>query len=314
MPQQARNAISGPTQGTSPHLTSSLPASAVASALSHNRSSTQANGTLSNGVQVSIGQNGMRGGSIPQAPMQPHMQGQQRLPNDVRIMMEATRLQQEQQQYLAAQRQQRFPTSNLVNGAASSPQNVVAGNNPQSNAAMLVNLHAANGKLSPTNGGVSGSARLSASPQLANAVQAQQLSSGMTPVVNQIATQLKLQHPNASPEHIKQMLAERLHQHHRSVNSQAAMQAAAGGSLTSNGLQLPQQQGMVFGSGILNPQMYAQYMHSQQSTQQNRIGANGLNGIRPSSRGDTPQIRNGTAQAGPGSSPRPPQAQMAGMQ
>lgn len=257
----------------------------------------------------------MRGGNIPQAPMQSHAQGQQRIPHDMRVMMEASRLQAEQQQYLAAQRQQRYPSSNGPNGHSSSPQAAAMNSTAQSSAAMLANLQAANGKLSPTANGVSGPPRLSSSPQLANAVQARQLSSGVVPLVSQIASQLKAHHPTASDEQLRQMAADRMNQQLRSQNSQAAMHAAAGNNLSANGMgaQLPQQ-GMGFGNTMLNPQMYAQYMHSQQSSQQNRGGVNGINGVRPSSRGNTPQMRNGGSQAGTSQSPRPPQAQMAGTQ
>ncbi|MCJ1471840.1 chromatin modification- protein VID21 [Lambiella insularis] len=304
-PSQARNGASSTINGTSPHLAPSLPHNAMSSAPGQVRPLTSTNGALATGVQLPNGQT--RVGGIPQAPMQGHMQGQQRLPHDMRVMMEASRVQQEQQQYLAAQRQQRYPNTN---GSSSSPQpsnvNIVS----QNNAAMLANLQAANGKLSPAANGIPGIPRPSVSPSLSSVVQAQQLSNGMTPVVNQIATSLKARHPNASPEQIRQLATEQLNQQLRSQNSQAAMQAAAGGGV--NGTGLPQ--GINFGNPMLNPQMYTQYMHSQQSTQQNRAGASGINGVRPLSRDNTPQMRNGGTQGGTNHSPRPPQAQMAGSQ
>lgn len=252
---------------------------------------------------------------MPQAPMQSHAQGQQRMPNDMRVMMEASRLQAEPQQYLAAQRQQRYPSSNGPNGHSSPPQAATMNNTAQSSAAMLANLQAANGNLSPTANGVSGPPRLSSSPQLANAVQARQLSNGVVPLVSQIASHLKAVHPNFSDDQLRQMATDRLNQQLRSQNSQAAMHAAAGNSLSTNGMgaQLPQQ-GIGFGNTMLNPQMYAHRMHTQQSLQQNRGGVNGINGVRPSSRGNTPQMRNGGSQAGTNQSPRPPQAQLAGTQ
>ncbi|MCJ1245119.1 chromatin modification- protein VID21 [Trapelia coarctata] len=315
MPQQMRNPVPGPSNGTSPHLASSLPANGVPAGHGPSRSIPSVNGMLPNGAPTVNGQNGLRGGNIPQAPMQSHAQGQQRMPHDMRIMMEASRLQAEQQQYLQAQRQQRYPSSNGANGHSSSPQAAAMNNTAQPSAAMLASLQAANGKLSPTANGISGPPRLSSSPQLANAVQARQLSSGVVPLVSQIATQLKAAHPNASDEQLRQMATERMTQQLRSQTSQAAMHAAAGNNLPTNGMgaQLPQP-GMGFGNTMLNPQIYAQYMHSQQSSQQNRGGVNGINGVRPSSRGNTPQMRNGSSQAGTSQSPRPPQAQMAGTQ
>lgn len=264
---------------------------------------------LPNGAPNFNGQNSMRSGNIPQAPMQSHAQGQQRMPNDMRVMLEASRLQAEQQQYLA-QRQQRYPSSNGPNGHSSPTQAATMNNAAQSSAAIL-----ANGRLSPTGNGVSGPPRLSSSPQLANAVHAQQLSNGVVPMVSQIASQLKAVHPNFSDDHLRQMARERLNQQVRSQNSQAAMHAAAGNSLSTNGMGAPlPPPGMGFGNTMLNPQTYAHLMHNQQSSQQNRGGINGINGVRPSSRGNTPQMRNGGSQAGTSQSPRPPQAQMAGTQ
>lgn len=306
---QIRNGASSSINGTSPHLAPSLPHNAMPSASSQVRPIPSTNGVLSTGVQLANGQTGVRGGGIPQAPMQAHMQGQQRLPHDVRVMMEASRVQQEQQQYLAAQRQQRYPNTN---GTSSSPQPTSVNPLPQNNAVMLTNLQAANGKLSPAANGIPGLPRTSASPRLSSVMQAQQLSNGTTPVVNQIATSLKARHPNASPEQIRQLATDQLNQQLRTQNSQAAMQAAVGNGIGLNGAGM--QQSLNFGNTMLNPQMYAQYMHSQQFTQQNRAGSSGMNGVRPPSQDNTPQMRNSGTQGGTSHSPRPPQAQMAGSQ
>ncbi|MCJ1387804.1 chromatin modification- protein VID21 [Xylographa bjoerkii] len=309
MPSQLRNGISA-SMTTSPHLATSLPHNVMPPGAGQSRPIPLTNGMLPNGVQPSNGQTNMRGGGIPQAPMQSQMHGQQRIPHDMRVILEATRVQQEQQ-YLAAQRQQRYPGSNGVNGTSSSPQ-PTSMSTPQTNAAMLANLQATNGKLSPAPNGISAHPRTSASPRLANAVQAQQLSNGVTPMVNQIANQMKARHPNASPEQIRQLATDHLNQQLRSQNSQAAMQAAAGSGLALNGSGT--QQGMNFGNAMLNPQMYAQSMHYQQQTQQNHNRAGSMNGVRPPSRDNASQLRNGGTQGGTIHSPRPPQAQMAGSQ
>ena len=317
IPMQARNGIPPPINVTSPHLASSVASNPPASGNGQIRPLSSTNGILPNGIQASTGQNSLRGVGISQAPMQSHMQGQQRMTHDMRMIMEASRVQQEQQ-YLAAQRQQRYPQANGGGGSSSSPQPTNM-STPQANAAMLASLQAANGKLSPGGGGISGLPRTSASPRLTNAVQAQQLSNGVTPMVNQIATSLKARMPNASPEQIRQMATEQLNQQLRSQNSQVAMQAAAGiniGSIASNGTsaQMPQQQqGMNFGNGMLNPAMYAQYMQPQPAAQPNRGAGASVNGVRPPSRGDASQMRNGSSQ-GTNHSPRPLQAQMAGVQ
>ncbi|MCJ1401694.1 chromatin modification- protein VID21 [Xylographa trunciseda] len=309
MPTQVRNGISA-SMTTSPHLATSLPHSVMPTGAGQSRPNSLQSGLLPNGVHSSNGQTNMRGGGIPQAPMQSQLHGQQRIPHDMRVILEATRVQQEQQ-YLAAQRQQRYPGSNNVNGTSSSPQ-PTSMSTPQTNAAMLANLQATNGKISPALNSISAHPRTSASPRLANAVQAQQLSSGVTPMVNQIANQMKARHPNASPEQIRQLATDHLNQQLRSQNSQAAMQAAAGSGLGLNGSGV--QQGMNFGNTMLNPQIYAQSMHFQPQTQQNHHRAGSMNGIRPPSRDNTSQMRNGGTQGGASHSPRPPQAQMAGSQ
>ncbi|MCJ1384822.1 chromatin modification- protein VID21 [Xylographa soralifera] len=273
IPNQARNGIST-SMSTSPHLATSLPHNVMPPGSSQNRPIPLTNGMLPNGVQPSGGQTNIRGGGIPQAPMQSQMLGPQRIPHDMRVILEATRVQQEQQ-YLAAQRQQRYPRSNGVNSTSSSPQ-PTSMNTSQANAAMLANLQATNGKLSPAPNGISVHPRTSASPRLANAVQAQQLSNGVTPMVNQIANQMKARHPNASPEQIRQLATDHLNQQLRSQNSQAAMQAAAGSGLGLNGTGT--QQGLNFGNTMLNPQMYAQSMHFQQQTQQNHNRVGSMNG------------------------------------
>jgi hypothetical protein len=249
--------------------------------------------------------------------MQTPVHGQTRMPPDMRILAEARALQ-EQQQFLAAQlqqRQQRYGTGNGVSGPSTSPQGSMISNMAQNNAAMMANLQAANGKLSPSVNGLNAAPRLSLSPQMAHAVQAQQLSNGMTPMVNRIATEIKALHPTASPEQIRHMAADRLHAQVRSANSQAAMQAAAGigSSQSSIASQIQRQQNMSVLNSMLNPQMYSQYMHTQQAPQQSHNGTNSINGVRPSSRDNTSQMRNGTP-AGTSQSPRPVQAQMATMQ
>ncbi|MCJ1282022.1 chromatin modification- protein VID21 [Xylographa opegraphella] len=308
IPIQARNGIST-SMSTSPHLATSLPHGVIPSGAGQNRTIPLPNGILPNG-QSSSGPTNMRGGGIPQAPMQSHMLGQQRMPHDMRVILEATRVQQEQQ-YLAAQRQQRYPGTNGINGTSSSPQPISI-NTPQANAAMLTNLQATNGKISPAPNGIPAHPRTSASPRLANVVQAQQLSNGVTPILNQIASQMKARHPNASPEQIKQLATDHLNQQYRAQNSQAAMQAAAGSGLGLNGSGT--QQVSNFGNTMLNPQMYTQSMHFQQQAQQNHNRVGSMNGVRPPSRDNASQMRNGGTQGGTSHSPRPPQAQVAGSQ
>ena len=326
--QTGRNSASGVINGTSPHLTSSIPS--VQIPIGHptqNRPLPQPQ-VATNGISSLAnpqGQNGpigSRGGQIPPAPMQPHMQGQQRVPSqmspdNMRVFLEASRLQQEQQRYLQQQRQNQSHTNSQGSVLSSPP---IPGNlsatNQINNAAVLANLQASNGVPSPAVSGGAGHSRSSASPRMTNSMQAQPLSSGMIPAVNQISNDIKARHPQASPEQVSKMTTDSLNRY-RMTQSQAAMQAAAGNTVSTgntNGLQVPPQQPAM--TSMLDPRIYAQMMRSQQSSQQSRNGASSVNGVQPPSRGAaTPQTsRNTNGQAGPNQSPRPPQAQIAGPQ
>lgn len=333
LPQPGRNSSSAMMNGTSPHLTSSLPNNHIPpSHPNQNRlpppPHTAVNGVSLNVPQVHNGQLGPRGSGIPQAQMQTHMQGQQRMPqqagSEIRVYMEANRLQHEQQQYLQQQQQQqRRQQQSQVNGQSTkstSPGSATLNAPSQTNpSAMIANLQATNGVLNPANNGVSGPPEPTTSPLLANSMQAQPLSSGMVPAVNQISNSIKARNPQASPEQINKMTTETLNQYHMvQSQSQAAMLAAAGSNASHHGanLQLPSQQQAIMngsnGTPSINSQMYAQMMRSQQ----NRGAGNGTNGARPPSRGATPQMHrtSSSVQVGARQSPRPPQAQMAGAQ
>ena len=260
--------------------------------------------------------------------MQSSIPGQQRMQsqitNDMRIYMEANR-QQEQQRYLQQQqqRQQHQSQPNNHNGASSPPSSSNLNGTSQINsAAVLANFQATNGISSPAHNGGSGAlSGTSVSPRLANPMQAQGLSSGMVPAVNTISREIKLRHPQASPEQVSKMTTDSLNQY-RMSHSQAAMAAAVGNSASNNlntGLQVPmQQQAMMNGvssSPMMNPAMYTQMMRSQQPAPPNRNGSSSVNGTRPPSRSATPLVhRNSNGPVGPSQSPRPPRAQMAGVQ
>lgn len=263
---------------------------------------------------------------VPHAPMQPQISIQQRMPaqmipDNTRIMQEAARLQEQQRRYLAAQTQHQHPhpQSNGQVGNPTSPPNMSHLNalNHQSNASLYGGLQGRSGSPSMTGGtATTGS---NSPPRMNNPSQPQPLSSGMVPVVNQMQNQIKARHPQASPEQVKAMTTESLHQYRM---SQAAMQAAAGnpnvtGLPNHNGLNgltsQSQQQAMMNGvnaSPMMTPNtaQYAALMRSQQQAQQSRnASAGGMSAPRPASRSVTP----GHA---PSQSPRPSQAQMAGGQ
>ena len=315
--------------GSSPNVTSGLPnGHGQATPMSQMRPAPPI-ARLSNGTQVpsSLPKNSQ---SVPHAPMQPQMQMQQRMPaqmmtDNARIYQEATRLQEQQRRYLAAQTQHQHPQSNGQAGSSASPPNVshlnaLSQNNAslQSNASIYGGLQGRSG--SPSVNGPSATAGSSSSPRMTNPSQPQPLSSGMVPVINQMQNQIKVRNPQASPEQVKAMTTESLHQYR-----QAAMQAAAGnpsstGSIPShNGLNglpsQPQQQAVMNGmngSPMMNSARahYAAMVHSQQA-QQSRGSGSGMNAPRPASRSATPQTHPGHA---PSQSPRPSQAQMAGGQ
>jgi chromatin modification-related protein VID21 len=261
---------------------------------------------------------------VPHAPMQPQMQVQQRLPaqmmtDNARIFQEATRLQEQQRRYLAAQTQHQHPQSN---GNSTSPPtmthlNALNQNNAalQSNTAIYGGLQGRSG--SPSVNGTPVPSGASSSPRMTNPSQPQPLSSGMVPVVNQVQNQIKARHPQASPEQVKAMTTESLHQYRM---NQAAMQAAAGNPNATgmanhsslNGLPSQPQQGMmngINGSPMLGNAraQYAAMVHNHQA-QQSRGSGGGISAPRPASRSATPQTHPGHA---PSQSPRPAQAQMA---
>jgi hypothetical protein len=256
-----------------------------------------------NGTSNTNGVNIRATAPVPQAQMQAYMQNQHRLPSQTgqdsaRIMMEASRVS-EQQRMMQQQRQ--FQTNGL-NGSPSLPL--------QPNAAMLANIQAANGKLSPAANGVTNQSRSSSSPSTNGTMPSQQLSSGMIPVLNQISQHLKALHPNASAEQIKQMATANLNQQLRTQQAN---------SLAVSGNNIQQQMGFTPNATVnMNPVLYAQYMRSQQASQQNRNNSgrasspNNNEASRPDSRGSAIQKQNNVV-AGSSQSPRPPpQPQLAG--
>ena len=224
---------------------------------------------------------------VPHAPMQPTtqvpMQIQQRVPPvmapDSRLLQEASRVQAQQHAYQQQIRQSGHPPPN---GHSASPSMQNPNLLPQSNAAVLASVQ---GRSSPSLNGVVPPTGPSTSPRTS---QPQALSSGMTPAVNHISSQVKARHPQASPEQITRMTTDQLYK--MSEARHHAMQAAAGNtnmnavaSNSSMGLQAPsplQQAAMMSngGSPILNPAHYAQIMRTQQASQQRSANVNNLQG------------------------------------
>ena len=254
--------------------------------------------------------------SVPHAPMQPNMQVQvqQRVPPMApdRMIHEASRLR-EQQAYVRQQQQQQH---GQPNGLSGSPPLQHPNMLSQNNSAMLASIQ---GRASPSINGVPPPLGSSSSPRM---TQPQALSSGMTPAVNQISSQFKARHPQASQEQITRMTTDQLYKMSNEARQQQAMQAAAGNSnaaaVAANanmGLQVPssmQQQAAMMTNGgggqMLNSQQYAQLMRQQQQSQQRGAGGQGING---GSRSVTPMAqRTGSAQG----LPRPSQSPLTGGQ
>lgn len=257
--------------------------------------------------------------NVPHAPMQPNMQVQmqQRVPPMApdRMIHEASRLR-EQQAYVRQQQQQQHAQSN---GLAGSPPTQHANMLSQNNSALLASLQ---GRSSPSINGAPPPLGSSSPPRM---TQPQSLSSGMTPAVNQISSQFKARHPQASPEQITRMTTNQLYK--MSNEAQQAMQAAAGNSnaaaIAANanmGLQVPssmQQQAAMMQNGaggamfnIGNSQQYAQLMRQQQQSQQRGASASGQ-GMNGGSRSATPMVqRTGSAQGVPRPSQSPSSRQV----
>ncbi len=258
--------------------------------------------------------------SVPHAPMQPNMQVQmqQRGPPMApdRMIHEASRLR-EQQAYVRQQQQQQHAQSNGLSG---SPPLQHPNMLSQNNSAMLASLQ---GRSSPSINGAPPSLGSSSSPRM---TQPQALSSGMTPAVNQISSQFKARHPQASPEQITRMTTDQLYK----MSNEARQHAMSSGVGNSNatavvananiGLQVPssmQQQAAMMANGgggtmfsIGNSQQYAQLMRQQQQSQQRGAGAGGQ-GMNNASRSATPMVqRTGSAQGVPRPSQSPSSRQV----
>ncbi|KAJ9606137.1 RNA polymerase II transcription elongation factor SpEAF [Cladophialophora chaetospira] len=149
-----------------------------------------------------------------QAQMQAQMaaRGGMTSPQQIRILQEATRVQQEQLMRQAQQAQ---------NGPHSSPNNAhaaLANGQGMSNAAYRAAMAAAaNGNGSPSNP-MNGS-----SPRSNNANSSQALSSGHIPVLTQIANKIREHHPNLSDEEVQRLASQQLQTYQHQ-----ATQAAAG--------------------------------------------------------------------------------------
>ena len=271
---------------------------------------------MSNNAQ-GVGSVSSHSQGVPQAPMQHQMGIQHRLPgptvsDNARIYHEASMISNEQR--VLATQQQPF-------GNSTSPNMGRVAALPHHNSSLFGGIRGRSGSPS-LNGGAAPNGS-SAYSHPGNPSQAQPLSNGTIPVINQIQNQVKACNPQASPEQIKALTTDTLTKYRES--HQQALQAAAGNPNPSavshnasingvKGTSYAQQQLMINsanGRASMNSLEYAQMMRSQQSNQQSRSVSSSVHPARAVSRSATPQTHPGNA---PSQSPRPSTAQMTGAQ
>ncbi|KAL9112472.1 MAG: hypothetical protein Q9227_003314 [Pyrenula ochraceoflavens] len=224
-------------------------------------------------------------------------------PENMRVLIEANRLQ-EQQRFAAARQQMAAQQAGQQNQQApqTSPQSQMAAINGASsnhNAAMFAAMQASNGVSSPslnTNGSNNVMATGSSTSPRMNVGQS--LSSGVTPQINRLIQQISQRQPDLSPEEVKRVATQQLvqqHQHQRSMN-QAALNAAAGAA--NAGIYGMRMGGMQSGM-MTNEQVHQYSMLRHRAPMSN--GSPSMNMARPvsghgQSRSATPQIQRSDSQ------------------
>ncbi|KAF1838696.1 hypothetical protein BDW02DRAFT_488559 [Decorospora gaudefroyi] len=255
----------------------------------------QANFPNSNMSGLSVGTPG-----VPQAQMQGNMQNAQRMgpPDQMRMAMQRSQFQNANQQHQFQLQQQQ------INMASNLTQNM--GMNGIPNANMMApmpnqNLNGAlNGNMNNAMNGVSNTTGSPRMNQVNGNMQtpARPLSSGHMPQLLQFQNQLKVQHPDWTPEQVSKQASDHLSRFLAKQRTQA-MNAAAGSSGMSPSPQMANNNYFQQNGGMANtPQPNAVQNYQQQLVQQQRLmsqqqarqqaGSPGLN-VRPPSRSATPQ-------------------------
>ena len=337
-PVQQRNTTPAAGNATSPLVTTSYPSGQNQASISTQARQPGPLHNLPNGIaglpaphngalpQVINGGVPMSAKGVPQAPMQGNMVTQPRHnpmpPDHMRLVLENSRIQHQQRQYLQQQQQQQHLLQSQQ-GRSSSPSNMngsaaqaVMHSSPNMMAAFQSATSNGNGIPGPVTNGMSTTGGSSASPRMGQSLlvqttQSQGLSNGITPTMSSIShfnQQVKAKYPQMSPEQVQRLTQEQIAREYRMT----AINAAAG----SNNPHLQQQApGMMNGTGIpqSQQQMYAHMMRAQQATQIGGIaGPSAVNGAnRPPSRSVTPQTQRAGSAQGQNQSPRLPQAQTA---
>ena len=199
-----------------------------------------ANGHQPNG-NVANNMSGLKGIAQGQLPANLGLsRPQMNSPENMRVLMEANRLQ-EQQRYAAAARQQlaQQPGQQSQHRSQNSPpsqMSAINGATPNQNAAMFAAMQANNNissaAMNTNSQGNVMSTGTSTSPRMSTGGQA--LSGGMMPQIHRIMQHITQRQPELPPEEVKRLATAQLvqqHQQQRSM-SQAALNAAAGAANT----------------------------------------------------------------------------------
>lgn len=235
-------------------------------------------------------------------------------PENMRMFMEATRLQQEQQRYVhqrqiaQQQSQQGQPVPQPSPKPPMAMMNGGSGNGSNMMAAMQ-----ANGNLSPAVNNASqpsnGTAGSSASPRLS---AGQPLSSGVMPQISQIVARISQQQPDLSAEEVQRRATQQLARNSQRSMNQAALNAAAGAanaghaaSYAGYGMPNGMQSGMMTNEQV---QRYNQLVKQQAAAHQRNVsnlsnGSPSMTMARPvsghgmdSNQGASPQIQRAGSQ------------------
>jgi len=231
---------------------------------------------------------------VPQAQMQGNMQNARMGPPDqMRMAMQRGQFNASQQHQFQLQQQQ-------INMASSLTQGMGMTNIPNANMMAPIPNQNLNGAMNGNmNNAMNGMSNTAGSPRISQGngnIQASSrpLSSGHMPQLLQFQNQLKVQHPDWTPEQVSKQATDHLNRYLAKQRSQA-MNAAAGSSGISPSPQMANTQYFQQNGGLANTaQPNAVQNYQQQLVQQQRLmarqqgGSPGLN-ARPPSRSATPQ-------------------------
>lgn len=200
--------------------------------------------------------------------------GQTQFTPDMRVFTEAQRLQAEQQAFLQAQRQQ-----------SNTPNNNITLTRPASSSGLHANGLPEQGRQSPVVHNSPRNTHLPPSPRGTNPI-----SSGNPAAIpaglSQIQNQLKARHPNATPIEIQRLTSEHLYRlSQQSLLTQSGLSKGTKAKGSSSPSPIPG--GLPPSGGTINQTQYAQFMRTQQATQQRTPGsgperpASSSNGLDP---------------------------------